>query len=150
MSKIKSTGDAANPAAACLLIVDDNAQLGASLVTLFQRDGFTVVHVRNGRSALQYLLKQRIDIVITDIFMPNGDGLELLRELYRRQIRPRVVVMTGSEDTAMPDMLHVATLMGAEHTIKKPFDPGKQLQLVRGMVSTPTSINQVLPAIKVG
>ena len=119
---------------ACLLIVDDNAQIGASLVMLFQRGGFIAASVRSGRSALEHLLKQRVDIVITDIFMPNGDGLELLRELYRRNIRPRVVVMTGGEDTGMPDMLHVATLMGAEHTIQKPFQPGKLLQLVREMI----------------
>jgi len=119
---------------ACLLIVDDNAQIGASLVMLFQRGGFIAASVRSGHSALEHLLKQRVDIVITDIFMPNGDGLELLRELYRRNIRPRVVVMTGGEDTGMPDMLHVATLMGAEHTIQKPFQPGKLLQLVREMI----------------
>ena len=121
-----------------LLIVDDNVQIGASLVALFQRGGFLVTSVRSGRGALEYLLRHRVDIVITDIFMPNGDGLELLRELYRRKISPRVVAMTGGEDTGMPDMLHVARLMGAERVIQKPFEPDKLLQLVREMTESRT------------
>lgn len=122
--------------AAFLLIVDDNSQLGASLVALLQRCGFAAATVRNGRSALDYLSRQHVDILITDIFMPNGDGLELLYELYQRRLLMRVVAMTGGEDTGMPDMLQVATLMGAEHTIQKPFEPGELLQLVREMIRT--------------
>jgi len=124
-------------ATACLLIVDDNAQIGASLVSLFQRGGFIAGSVRNGRSAIEYLVKQRVDILITDIFMPNGDGLELLYELYRRKITPRVVAMTGSADAGPIDLLHVASLMGAERTIRKPFEPGKLLELVREMTGGP-------------
>ena len=118
-----------------LLIVDDNSRLAASLVTLFQRFGFTAATVRNGKGALEYLLKRHVDILITDIFMPNGDGLELLRELYQRKILMRVVAMTGGEYPNMPDLLHVATLMGAECTIQKPFEPMQLIQLVREMLN---------------
>ena len=118
-----------------LLIVDDNVRLAASLVTLFQHFGFTAATVRNGRSALEYLARQHVDILITDIFMPNGDGLELLRELYQRRILMRVVAMTGGEYPNMPDLLHVATLMGAECTIQKPFEPMQLIQLVREMLN---------------
>ena len=77
--------------------------------------------------------------------MPNGDGLELLREIYQRKIHPRVVALTGGEDTGGPAMLHVARLMGAEYTIKKPFKPEQMLQLVGGMIGANVSIIGVLP-----
>ena len=120
-----------------LLIVDDNVQLAASLVTLFKRFGFTAATVRNGRCALEYLSRHPVDILITDIFMPNGDGLELLSALYKRRMLMRVVAMTGGEDANMPDMLQVATLMGAECTIPKPFEPRELLAMVRGMLAAP-------------
>lgn len=124
-------GEQLGQAVACLLIVDDNVQIGSSLVILFQRHGFIAASVRDGRSALDYMLKQRVDIVITDIFMPDGDGLELMRELHRWDIKPRVIAMTAGEQAGEVDVLHVASLMGATHTIQKPFDPGMFLQLVR-------------------
>ena len=146
MQKQNATMVVAKPAAVCLLIVDDNAQFGASLVALLQRSGFAADTVRNGGRALAYLSRQHVDILLTDIFMPNGDGLELLCELYRRRILLRVVAMTGGEDTGMPDMLQVATLMGAECTIRKPFEPAHLLKLIRGMLDAMPAGNAAWPS----
>ena len=142
--------DSSVKSSAHLLIVDDNIQFGASLVTLFQRCGFTAATVRNGRSALEYVSQRRVDILITDIFMPNGDGLELLSELYKRRILMRVVAMTGGEDANMPDMLQVATLMGAECTIPKPFEPQELLQMVRGMLGAPRPVTERIKVARAG
>lgn len=126
-----------NPRVVRILIVEDNAQLGESLVALFQRFGFDSAAVGNGNAALKHLLQQPAEIMISDIFMPDGDGLELLRMLRRIEVRPRVVVMTGADHAAMPDMFQLATLLGAERTIRKPFEPEAMLQLVRGMLGDP-------------
>jgi CheY-like chemotaxis protein len=134
------------PTGARLLIVDDNAQLGAALVELFGRHGYTAVAVRNGRKALEHMAQQPVDLVITDIFMPDCDGLELLRELHKFTPHPRVLAMTGSVNLVMPDMLHAARLLGAECTIRKPFESGQLLQLVSGMLGEPASIKVAPPA----
>ncbi len=64
--------------------------------------------MRSDPRALNYLLKQYVDIVFTDIFMANGESLELLRELYRLKFCPRVVAMSGGEHASIHDLLHVA------------------------------------------
>ena len=134
MQKKKTTEGTAKSADACLLIVDDHAQFGAALVTLSQRGGFIAASVRSGQDALDYMLEQPVNIVFTDIFMPDGEGLELLHDLFRRRFHPQVVAMTEGEATGMPDMRPAAALTGAERTIRKPFEPGLLFKLVREMI----------------
>ena len=131
-----STPPAGTPRAT-LLIVDDDTQLRGSLVALFQRLGFNATAVPNGHGALNHLSNRVVDIVITDIFMPECDGLELLRLLRKIDPRPRVVAMTGAEHAAMPDLLRLARQLGADCTIRKPFQPAAMVQLVEEMLGEP-------------
>ena len=123
-------------AGARLLIVDDDIQIGVSLVLLLRRHGYVADNVRNGRLALNYLSRHRVDIIVSDIFMPDYDGLELLRALHRVSPRPRLVAMTGNDHPTMPDMLRVAVQLGAERTIRKPFEADQLLQILDEMIGT--------------
>ncbi len=137
MPEMKSGRSPEGKTGVTLLIVDDDNQIGCSLVALFQRLGFNATTVSNGQSALNHLLKHTVHIVITDIFMPECDGLELLRMLRKIDPRPRVVAMTGAEHAAMPDLLRLARQLGADRTIRKPFQPEAMLQLVEEMLGEP-------------
>jgi CheY-like chemotaxis protein len=150
MTATTPTGLPAAPAGASILVVDDNEQIGEMLVELLQRHGFNVRVAHNGRRALAHLALQPADLVITDIFMPDCDGLELLRQLQQLKPRPRVVAMSGGKDTLMPDILKIARLMGAEGAIKKPFETAQLLQLVRGLLGDPASVRLARPATSPG
>ncbi len=124
------------PAGTRLLIVDDDAQIGASLVQLLRRCGYVAEFVRNGREALACIARHPVDVVLSDIFMPDFDGFELLRDLERVSPRPQLVAMTGDNNPAMPDMLRVAVQLGAERAIRKPFELEQLLQLLDDLLGT--------------
>ncbi len=124
------------PAAVCaqLLIVDDDSQLGESLALLFRGYGYTAARVGSGRAALNFLACVPVDLVITDIFMPEGDGLELVLALRKTDSRPSVIAMTGSNYSVLHDILWMARALGAERSLQKPFTADEILQAVRELL----------------
>ncbi len=122
-----------------VLLVDDDARLAASLSQLLRRCGYVAASVGQGREALEFLASHPVALVVSDIFMPDCDGLELLRALRPCTSRPRLVVMSGSNALHVPGMLGAAQMLGADRTIAKPFDPAQLLDLVREMIGPPVS-----------
>ena len=137
MTEMKPTSQLTAKSVATLLVVDDDPQLRGSLVALFQRLGLNVLSAPDGNVALNHLFNHSVDLVITDIFMADCDGLELLRMLRQIDPKPAVVAMSGAEHEAMPDFLRVAKRLGADRTISKPFQPAAILQLVEEMLGGP-------------
>ena len=78
-----------------ILIVDDEENARIGLKKLLARDGFQVDAVANGYEALEYLDRQSVDLVITDINMPEMNGLVFLRELNRNYPAINVIMVTA-------------------------------------------------------
>ncbi len=78
-----------------ILIVDDEENARIGLKTLLSRDGYQVEAVGNGYEALDYLNRQAVDLVITDINMPEMNGLVFLRELNRDHPSVDVIMITA-------------------------------------------------------
>ena len=78
-----------------LLVDDDNFVRSALSRALNRTGGFTVIHAEHGRHALELLTTQHVDAILTDLQMPVMDGLTLLAELFEREVRLPVAVMTG-------------------------------------------------------
>jgi len=114
-----------------ILVADDDVQLCTSLTHVLARAGYAVATVKNGREALDYLAEHPVALLITDIFMPGFDGLELIFALRRIEPRPRLIAMSGGIDACMPDALNVAAALGAEATLSKPFEAAQLLRCVR-------------------
>jgi len=117
-----------------ILIVDDDPQLGDLLVMLLQNAGYQAEVVRSGRAALDYLARRPVTLLITDIFMPDFDGLELLFALRKVVPRPRLIAMSGNDDTDETGTLHMAGKLGAERRLCKPFKTEVLLKCVREML----------------
>src|SRR5260370_20879661 len=102
-----------------LLIADDERSIRLTLEAGMALNGFRVTSARSGREALEAARETTFDGVICDIYMPEGDGLEVVREL--RQLRPNlpIILMTaqGSVELAVR-----ALAEGASDFIAKPFD----------------------------
>jgi CheY-like chemotaxis protein len=100
-------------------VVDDEEMLRNAIVSDFKRKGYNVLDAVNGHDALAIIEKQKIDVVLTDVKMPNGDGVELLERIKaRNKILPVVMFITGFADITLED----AYDKGVEAVFSKPFD----------------------------
>jgi len=104
-----------------VLIVEDD-ELGArTLASLLGSDGHTSEIVSNGRQAIERLRAGAFDLVITDIYMPDMDGIELLRTLRRASEPPPIIAISGGGRTVQVDYLDLAQRLGAAQVLRKPF-----------------------------
>ncbi len=101
------------------LVVDDEPQIRALCKRVLQRDGYEVEEAANGRAALELLELGEFDVVITDLRMPEMEGLDLLQAVKSRQSDVEVIVVTahGTIQDAIEAMKH-----GALDFLEKPFD----------------------------
>jgi|GEM_PF-277050 len=80
---------------ATILIVDDDPSYRTLLVLLLERAGHAILEAENGESALEVLRGSRVDLVVTDLFMPVRDGIEMLADVRQMPVRPPVIVVSG-------------------------------------------------------
>jgi CheY-like chemotaxis protein len=101
-----------------LLLVDDEAPVRKFFVQVLEGAGYRVVEASSGKEALRRLQERPFDLVITDILMPDMDGLELTKVLHHRFPDIKIVVISGDRDDM--DYCHVARFLGAHVTLAKP------------------------------
>jgi CheY-like chemotaxis protein len=111
-----------------ILVTDDDAELRSFIRAALERAGHSVAEAADGRAALRHLDDNRVDVLITDMHMPDVDGLELSRSLRRVQDAPAIIGMSGND---FAGMLEMATLLGARATLSKPFSIGQLLEAVQ-------------------
>lgn len=104
-----------------LLIVDDDRRARRSLRRVAEMEGLRVLEADDGKAALGLVETERVEIVLTDVFMPDVDGLELVHDLRRSHPDIRIVVMSGGGAVPAPSVLGPARLMGASRVLQKPF-----------------------------
>ena len=114
-----------------ILIVDDNDDIRSMLELILRREGFDVASARDGEQALALFAERAADIVITDLFMPERDGIETIVALRDRYPEAKIIAMSGWQSQRGPDYLAVAREIGAVGTLRKPFEPRELLRLVR-------------------
>lgn len=113
---------------ASILVIDDDEALRLLLRTILEADGHQVREAGNGRIGLALYRAQTADVVITDILMPEQDGMEVILELTREFLDARVIAMTGASGNQ--NFLSVAKLFGARHILEKPFGADQIRRLV--------------------
>ncbi len=115
-----------------ILVVDDEIELRTLLRKILTRRGHDVIEAENGSMAISMVEQgEKPDLIITDIFMPDTDGIEVLRHLRAKYPELKIVVMSGGGNRVSRGYLPAATALGADHVIEKPFDPsavGEQIE----------------------
>ncbi|MBP8116276.1 MAG: response regulator [Nitrospira sp.] len=105
-----------------ILIVDDQESIRQLMREILEAAGYRVDEASTGREGLAHYRRARADLILMDIFMPDGDGLESLVTLRQEFPACRVVAITGSKGMLGPvDFLHVAKILGAKNVLGKPF-----------------------------
>lgn len=101
-----------------ILVVDDEIDLVDALSFDFKRKGFDVYCAYNGKEAFEIVEKQKIDLIISDIRMPGGDGIELLQKVKKIPNPPKLIFSTGFSEIGMDEAFD----LGAEDVVAKPFE----------------------------
>jgi len=106
-----------------ILFVDDELTTVEMAKLILTAKGHQVICAGNGKEALKIIDSQPIDLVITDIVMPEMDGYELIRELRKQSDPAKIIAMSGGSDRRDgEDLLHVAKLMRVDRILLKPLD----------------------------
>lgn len=104
---------------ASILVIDDDAAVREVLRVALEAVGHSVREARNGRAGTKAFRKEPCDLVITDIYMPDRDGLEVIEALRRTHPQVRILAMSGASGTM--DYLRMAKWLGAARVLRKPF-----------------------------
>jgi DNA-binding NtrC family response regulator len=113
-----------------ILIVEDESGVRRQLHNLLSANGYAVVEAGNGRIARRLLAEQEIDLVVSDIFMPECDGFELIAAIRATGHPVPVIAMSDHESWTGLNFLDAANDLGAAAVIEKPFRGQDLLRLI--------------------
>ncbi len=119
-----------------ILVIDDDDQLRLMIRLMLERASYEVVDAPNGKVGIDLYRQDPVDLVITDIFMPEKEGLETIRELCREYPDVKIIAISGgSPRTEGFSSLQFAKGFGALRTLAKPFFRDELLKVVRELLA---------------
>ena len=127
-----------------ILLVDDDELLRGALHQILVRAGYDVDDASNGKLAVREYGRQRCDVVIMDIVMPDQEGLGTIREIRRTDPNAKIIAISGGGLGKAGDYLGIAQMLGAIRTLAKPFFPEALLATIAEVLADP-SVAKVTP-----
>ena len=122
---------------ASILLIDDDDTLRMVIAEVLRTAGHTVNEAPDGKSGLKLCRAGAYDLIITDMVMPDMDGVELMVGLQHTEPRPRVIAISGGSRLSKPVYLPLAKKLGAQRALQKPFRPEVLLQAVAEVLAEP-------------
>jgi DNA-binding NtrC family response regulator len=116
---------------ASVLLIDDDDMIQATLKTALELAGYDVAVADNGRDGLLQFAAHRPDIVITDIIMPEQEGIETILAIRKLDQAIPIIAMSGGSSLGSVDFLAAAMSFGATRILNKPFGPKTLVNAVR-------------------
>jgi CheY-like chemotaxis protein len=121
-----------------VLLIDDEPGLRITMRKMLEAGGHEVVEADNGRRGLETYRKQPSDVVVTDIIMPDKEGIETIRDIRALDPNVRIVAISGGGRNQNSEFLRIAAKLGASATLAKPFRKEDFLACVEGRQSPAT------------
>jgi len=118
-----------------ILVIDDDDALRDTLRAILEEGGYTVHEARHGREGVACCQARPIALVITDLLMPEQEGLETIQTLRALTPRPKVIAMSGGGQTGQLDFLKAASLLGANRAFQKPLRARDLLLAVQDLLA---------------
>ena len=106
---------------ALIMIVDDDAHIQLALRQIVESAGHSAIEAGNGQEAIEMFEEYRPDLVITDIFMPQTDGIETIRAIRRIQPDAKIIAMSAGYAETGWNCLGSVVVLGADLALQKPF-----------------------------
>lgn len=117
-----------------ILIIDDDAQILKMLRQILERESYDVTEAFNGKQGLRLYRENPTDLVITDIIMPEKEGIEIIIELKRDYPDVKIIAISGGGRINPEDYLDIAKKLGAHRIFTKPVERKKLLNAVRELL----------------
>ncbi len=118
-----------------ILVIEDDNEVRDYLESVLSRAGYVVITAGNGKEGVEAFRDFPTDLVITDIIMPEKDGIETIMDLRRFNEHLKVIAISGGGRGEPENYLHSAKLLGANVTMKKPFTNEEMLTAVKNLLS---------------
>jgi two-component system, chemotaxis family, chemotaxis protein CheY len=122
-----------------ILVVDDDDLIRKLVVRTLERAGYEVEASADGQQAARQYRKEPADLIITDLFMPEKEGMEIIMELRRDHPDVKIIAISGAGSLGPTGYLEVARMIGASSTLAKPFGQEELLDAVRQLIGEPQS-----------
>ena len=115
-----------------ILVIDDDRQMRQLLVRILEGSGYRVCQAENGRVGIDLFRRRRPALVISDIMMPDVEGIETIRTLRRDEPTLPIIAISGGGE---PVYLRAATCLGASAALEKPFAGDALVMLVGSLLA---------------
>jgi DNA-binding response OmpR family regulator len=120
-----------------ILVIDDDKLMCMALARILASAGFTVTQAFDGDEGLQLYRTYGFDLVITDLIMPDKEGIQIIRELRKENSNIRIIAMSAGGRGGATDYLKWARLMGAKQCLSKPIKREDLLNAVSTVLAMP-------------
>ena len=117
-----------------ILLIEDDDAVRELLETVLKDAGYDVWPLPHGREAMKVLNVVSVDMVVTDIIMPEQDGIETIMKIRRLLPRLPIIAMSGGGRLNLEQYLKIAKIVGATRLLAKPFQPADLLSLIDKML----------------
>ena len=119
-----------------ILIIDDDFHVRDMMERLLRRAGYDAQLAANGAEAVKMHRENPMDLVITDIIMPEKEGLEIITEFRRDYPSVKLIAISGGGRIGPTNYLKMAKLLGAERTFAKPVDTPQLLSAIEELLAS--------------
>jgi CheY-like chemotaxis protein len=113
-----------------ILIIDDDDGFREMLHEMLEREGFIIFSAPDGAEGIKIYMKENPELVITDIIMPEKEGLETILELKKNAPELKIIAISGGGRSQPGDYLRIAKYFGAIKTLAKPFSKIEILEAI--------------------
>jgi DNA-binding response OmpR family regulator len=117
-----------------ILIIDDDTTVRSTVRRMLERAGYLVREADGGEEGVKLYRDERTDLVITDLFMPQQDGIETIQQLRAEFPDARILAVSGGASLGAEGPLIDARMLGADETLAKPFTREDLLHCVRDLI----------------
>jgi len=124
---------------ALILIIDDEPQIRSLLKLMLERDGYEVAEAPDGVEGIRIYRQNPADLIITDLIMPNKDGIGVIIDLKKEFPNVKIIAMSGGGLNKPEGYLKGAKKLGAACTLTKPIDRGEMLKAIKDVLTPPSS-----------
>lgn len=119
---------------ATILVTDDEALIRLTIRKMLEKEGHRVLEASDGKQAEAIAAEIKVDLLITDIIMPEQEGIETIMSIRKTQSELPILAISGGGRNANLDYLVTAELLGANATLCKPFDKDALIEVVNTLL----------------